>query len=389
MHVHTADCEAEVYARNPDIEYLHESAMVRRNQLLVSARHADQVHDRARRFVERRQDHAELGVTQLHLRENAGVDLAALVTELRGEPGSHRHFSVTLNHMMRGAPNWNGGPYGPPSVCEPLPPPTVVPVQREVTVGIVDTGIDPHPWFAEHGWFADCHNEVRETLDADLDYELDHQAGHGTFIAGVLMRHAPSARLRVERALESDGVTDELKILRGLARLYRRVTGTGEQLDVLNLSLGGYTFDDRPSPLISEALARIGRSTVIVAAAGNHNSDRPFWPAALKNVIGVAALTRNQFTVERAPFSDYGWWVDACAIGVDVSSTFVTFEDEDGPDFQGYATWSGTSFAAPRVAGAIAHLAATKDISAADAAELLLDPDTNVRIPDLGTVVTG
>jgi subtilisin family serine protease len=205
----------------------------------------------------------------------------------------------------------------------------------------------------------------------------------------VLLRHAPNARLRVERALESDGVTDELRLLHALARLYRRVVATGEQLDVLNLSLGGYTFDDRPSPLIAEALARIGRSTVIVAAAGNHNSDRPFWPAALKNVIGVAALKSDHVPIERAPFSDYGWWVDACAIGVDVSSSFVTFADEDGPDFQGYATWSGTSFAAPKVAGAITHLAATKDISAADAAELLLDPDTNQRIPDLGTVVTG
>jgi subtilisin family serine protease len=59
------------------------------------------------------------------------------------------------------------------------------------------------------------------------------------------------------------------------------------------------------------------------------------------------------------------------------------------PDaFAGYATWSGTSFAAPAVAGRIADLAATERISAPLAAARLLDPAGRRVSPDLGVVLT-
>ncbi|NED51479.1 peptidase S8 and S53 subtilisin kexin sedolisin, partial [Micromonospora aurantiaca] len=68
-----------------------------------------------------------------------------------------------------------------------------------------------------------------------------------------------------------------------------------------------------PSPVLRQAIAALGRGTVVVACAGNAATDRPFWPAAMKPVIGVAALDG----ADRAWFSNHGWWVDACAQGVD------------------------------------------------------------------------
>ena len=201
------------------------------------------------------------------------------------------------------------------------------------------------------------------------------------------MQEAPSAYLRFERVLNPDGITDEVQLLNGLDRIEQRVQAAGDHLDILNLSLGCYTFDDRPSPVVNDAITRLGRRTLVVAAAGNFDSDRPYWPAALKDVVAVAALKHSPSgEPERAPFSNYGWWVDAAAPGVKLKSTFLTHGQEDGKEFHGYAKWSGTSFAAPVVAGRIAALMSDKDMSVRDAASELLDP-AGLRIPDLGVVV--
>ena len=83
----------------------------------------------------------------------------------------------------------------------------------------------------------------------------------------------------------------------------------------------------------------------------------------------------------RAAFSNFGPWVDACAPAVDVVSTFFT----DFPGYNGWAAWSGTSFAAPKVAGVIAREMYLKDISAKDAWSRLKSYQS-FRYPDLGQV---
>ena len=94
----------------------------------------------------------------------------------------------------------------------------------------------------------------------------------------------------------------------------------------------------------------------------------------------MGALTADG--TERAPFSNHGSWVDAWAPGQDVLSSFVTFdgpEDErpgadiDPDCFTGFATWSGTSFAAPQVAAAVAARAQQEKSSPRDVAQAVLD----------------
>jgi Subtilase family len=356
-------------------------ALLRRDQLLVAGPDVPAVEDRLRHRIDAREDGP--GVARIRLRASAGVDVCELSAWLN-EDAPHRRLAVAPNHLVHGQPMWWTGPAGRPRPAAPPPAPRVAAVRRPVTVAVLDTGLSPHPWYDATDWYAAQRDEVAEVLDADLDYELDAQAGHGTFIAGVLLRHAPGARIRAKRVIGGDGVGDELDVLRALAWL-----ASWGRADVVNLSLGCHTYDDRPSPLVARAIAALGRRTVVVACAGNHASDRPFWPAALKHVIAVAALDG----ADRAWFSDYGWWVDACAPGVGVASCFVRFDGPRPPvrgidpdEFHGYASWSGTSFAAPAVAGAIAGLAATEDLHAPVAAERLLDPARHRALPDLGVI---
>ncbi|QXJ20789.1 S8/S53 family peptidase [Actinomadura graeca] len=348
-------------------------ALVRRDQILVAGHDAGAAEDAVRRWCDSRHD--EEGVTRLRLRAPAKVDVCELTVHLAGD-GRHRRLAVSPNHLVLGQPMWWSGPADLPRPSRPVPAPTAGRARRDVTVAILDTGLSPHPWYEDTEWFREQRDEVAEDLDADLDLELDAQAGHGTFVAGVVLRQAPSARLRARRVIGGDGVGDEAGVIRALAGL-----AASGGADVVNLSLGCHTFDDRPSAVLARTVAALGRRTVVVACAGNAATDRPFWPAALKPVIGVAALDGG----DRAAFSNYGWWVDACAQGVDVASSYVSFDGRRA-DFEGYATWSGTSFAAPAVAGRIAGVAADEDIDAVAAADRVLDP-AGGALPDLGVAV--
>ncbi|MQA93933.1 MAG: S8 family serine peptidase [Streptosporangiales bacterium] len=225
------------------------------------------------------------------------------------------------------------------------------PPGRTVTVAVLDTGIAPHPWWSGTDWFAEVSRDAADLPDADLDYRLDAQAGHGTFVAGLVLRAAPTARLIVARVLDADGVGDDLRLLRALG-------GPPGRADVINMSFGGYTLDDGPSPLVARVVATLARHRAIVAAAGNDASGRPYWPAALPEVIAVGALDAAG---RPAAFTNRGRWVDTYAPGTDVTSTFLTFDGPrpavrgiDPDAFDGYAIWSGTSFAAAAISGAIA-----------------------------------
>lgn len=362
-------------------------ALVRRDQLLVAGPDMPVVERLARRWCD--SWHDEPGVCRMRLRARARVDVCELAAELSGDR-RHRSLAVAPNHLVHGQPMWWSGPADRPRPAAPFDPPAAATGARPVTIALLDTGLSPHSWYGMTEWYAEQRDEVAEVLDADLDYELDAQAGHGTFIAGVLLQHAPTARIRAKKVIGGDGVGDELDVIRALAWL----ADWGEA-DVVNISLGCHTYDDRPSPVLAQAVAALGRRTVVVACAGNAASDRPFWPAALKTVIAVAALDGD----DRAWFSNYGWWVDACAPGVDIASCFVRFDGPlegswrrvtgiDPDEFHGYATWSGTSFAAPLVAGVIAGLAAAADIPADLAADRVIDPATALTIPDLGVIIS-
>lgn len=310
---------------------------------------------------------------------SADVDVHGFVSDARRVDARGEVPAVAPNHVFSGAQHFMFGPSGPPSEAAPLRAAAAA-AQRSQRIAVFDTGVDPelrtlHPALAQRV------SGVPDDLDVDGDGRLDVEAGHGTFVAGVINRVAPEAMVTVDRVLDPDGLGDELALALALADC---------DAPVVNLSLYGYTHHDMPPLLLTSAIDKLPRSTAVVAAAGNDATDRPAWPAAHKRVISVGALDTTNGEPRRAPFSNYGWWVDCCAPGVDVWAAYVrgTYELDPARRFDGWATWSGTSFAAPQVAALILRQAASSGATARQAAyQLLGDPD-RTEVDGLGVVIT-
>jgi len=114
------------------------------------------------------------------------------------------------------------------------------------------------------------------------------------------------------------------------------------------------------APVIGLLLGALAAGFAVVAAAGNNNSQEPFWPAAFKRVVSVGALDTRDGTARLAGFSNHGAWVDVYVPGVRILSTYLeaTWKLPSDPEpraLDGYAYWSGTSFAAPQVAAMTAN----------------------------------
>lgn len=341
--------------------------VVRSGEIVAAGRSLESVVTRLGRWVDGVHDCADRRNARVRLRpaeRNRCVEIAQDVsTALSGVAPNHVHFGTSV---MYGEPVMYGTGEQPGPVPEVAAPPDQCWSPR-VTVGVLDTGMDAHPWFARRPWF----EEVPEVLDADDDSGQDRQAGHGTFVAGLVLRQAPGVVLRSVPVLSSLGFTDDLRVADGLRTLRSTASKRGEAVDVVLLTSGCRTPDDVCPPILREEVAALG-SSVLVASAGNHRSQRPFWPAALPEVVGVAASGPNG---ELAEFSNSGRWVDCAAPGVDVVSSYVRLVPAvrngavrsrgvargavrggagEGRSY-GYARWSGTSFAAPQVAGEIAN----------------------------------
>jgi hypothetical protein len=183
-----------------------------------------------------------------------------------------------------------------------------------VKIAVLDTGMFNHEWLSDviRAPLSD------DTWDADANGYADAESGHGTFIAGLIRQVAPAAEIYAAKVLDSHGVGDDLTVAKAMQQLPADV-------DVINLSLGGYTDRDEPPLAIETAMRAIGTKThTVVAAAGNNGSSRPFWPAAFEDVLAVGAVeTKGDGNWNRADYSSSGPWVDATARGTNLQSTFA------------------------------------------------------------------
>lgn len=231
------------------------------------------------------------------------------------------------------------------------------------TIWVLDTGLgddsDDRYWLKTRGPIDGDPVDSLDQIPGDQgDGRVDPVAGHGTFIAGIIKQLVPSCTVRAPKVIEPDGDVEEAAVFSQLNQLLQQDDPTKT---ILNLSFGGALYDASTALLAEQIAALQAKGVVVVASAGNEASCAATYPAAFPEVISVGALDA---TGTPASFTNYGPWVRACAKGVDIVSTFLIDDGKDADsrpsdsnlaDFtSGWATWSGTSFAAPIVAAAIA-----------------------------------
>ena len=240
-------------------------------------------------------------------------------------------------------------------------------------VAVIDTGVDyNHEDLQDNIWTNSA--EVSGTTGADDDNNGyvddvhginlidpnetpmdDH--GHGTHVAGIIAMEnnnvggvgiAYKSKIMPIKAGGSDGTFNSTDIAKGIEYAYKNGA------DVINMSFGSYAH----SALIENALQDAFNSCVLVAAAGNYGiptADCPLggqntYPASYSYVIGVMAYDENN---KFASFSNWDYKPNAnaeyevVAPGVSVYSTLPNGR---------YASWNGTSMAAPMVSAEAAIL---------------------------------
>jgi subtilisin family serine protease len=224
----------------------------------------------------------------------------------------------------------------------------------QTVVAVLDTGVDPeHPDLAANV-LAD---QGRDFTSNDQTDFIDRQ-GHGTHVSGTIGAVGNNelgvagvcwqAAIIPVKVLGDDGTGTLASMLNGL--MY--VAGTDAK--VLNLSLGGAPPTQEESDAIA---ANTDAGKLLVIAAGNENNDNdvnPAYPASYPNesIISVAAL---QGAGDLAEFSNFGvTQVDIAAPGQGIVSTIPVALAPNQDPAQAYAALSGTSMAAPHVAGAVA-----------------------------------
>jgi subtilisin family serine protease len=288
----------------------------------------------------------------------AGLDVASVIAQVHattprpvGRDGRTRRV-VGRNHVFLSTPFYHGGPAGPPL---PTAPGGLKPGSGSgpdtAAVAVIDTGIWlDSPLLPDEHYIADP-GDFEVAVDVDKDGILDGDVGHANFIAGVILGRTREARVRIIKVLDTLGVCTEAQLVQALARV-------DDDVDVINLSLGGFSLANEAPVALRAALdaALAGRDRVVVAAAGNDSNDQdPFWPAAFASqdeewsgqVVAVAAHDGQRL----CEFSNSGKFVTISAPGQDLVSTFVNADPFD----TGWAVWSGTSFATPYVVAAIAE----------------------------------
>jgi len=254
-----------------------------------------------------------------------------------------------------------------------------------VLIGVCDTGL-----LADHASASWLNGNVAGAVDplgpllSGGEHAIPKYCGHGTFIAGVARCQAPEASVYVANEFSYGGGLREWEVAQTLQDLLTR------NPQVVNLSAGTYCRNDWP-PL--SFLAFKSGGVTLTCAAGNDATSREFWPAAFGWTVGVGALGADRR--HRAWFSNYGDWVNVYTLGEGLVNAFATgrytyHEPPKRPavqEFRGRARWSGTSFAAPLVAGLVAAAMSAGGRSAAAATHDLLAQAQAQQIPGVGPVL--
>lgn len=209
----------------------------------------------------------------------------------------------------------------------------------EITVGVVDTGVDhTHPELADRV----VETGLNFSSTGQANGSMDDQ-GHGTMVAGIIAQNTTdNVKIKPYKVLGSNGKCSTTQII----AVVNHILSEKDAPDVINLSLGGEInkadpFLDTQNELIQSLVAK---GITVVVSAGNDSTDAGnYSPANISNVITVAASNSSN---SRSSYSNFGTVIDIAAPGDNI------FTYTMGGGYT--SSYSGTSFASPFVAAAAA-----------------------------------
>ncbi|MBL0100967.1 MAG: S8 family serine peptidase [Saprospiraceae bacterium] len=213
---------------------------------------------------------------------------------------------------------------------------------KKAKLFILDTGIDKR----------------HEDLSVNSINAAQDKQGHGTHCAGVaaaitnnkigVASFAPSVdwvEVHGIQVIGDIGFGTQVDIINGI------IQATDAGADVISMSLGGITNQEREKAYNEAVRYANQKGTIVVVAAGNANLDgKRYSPANAENVIVVTSLNQND---EKSGFSNH---VSNIAMGISAPGENIFSTTPSNT----YTPYSGTSMAAPQVAGLVAVIKAIR-----------------------------
>ncbi len=216
------------------------------------------------------------------------------------------------------------------------------PVGREVTVAVIDSGLDQ-----SHELFR---GRLAQTLRNLVDDSPEDFVGHGTHIAGIIVQKSQHARIAPYKVYGESGgrISNVVQAVKQAIE---------DDVDVINTSFGV----KKPSSALEKMLELTHENDVLwVSAAGNHNNSLGFYPASFLDCIAVAAIKPDG---EKLAQSNYGSWIDFASNGYLVRSSLPGNE---------YGLKSGSSQSTALVSARLADYLATQENNSIELAEAAL-----------------
>ncbi len=334
-------------ARDSDIGLLHaaESHDYASGEILVKFK--DGVSDNSIESLNRRkggdvqEEIDEVGIERIRVDEGDSVTEA--LDEYKqsskvefAEPNFFVAASIVPNDYYYSAYQWNM-----PKIDAPAAWDSEKGYSHDVVVAVVDTGVDlGHP---------DLDSKMVQGYNFAYDNgNPDDDNGHGTHVGGIV--GAESNNSQGVAGVSWGAKIMPVKVLNAWGSGYLSDVANGiiyaadHGADVINLSLGTSYYSGTLQSAVDYAY---NKGVTVIAAAGNSGNSTMSYPAGCNHVIGVGATDQND---SKASFSTYNSSVDVSAPGVSIASSWYR-----GSGYS-YALASGTSMAAPHVAGLAALL---------------------------------